>query len=95
MRQNGINMNTQQIESIQMESEESLSSNHKSTNKHRIIQTIVDFIVIIIIFIIFGFVYLFQDPKINYFTCDQSDIFFPNIPGLYLFVYYFVSYNYT
>jgi hypothetical protein len=60
---------------------ESLSSNHKSTNKHRIIQTIVDFIVIIIIFIIFGLVYVFQDPKINYFTCDQSDIFFPNIPG--------------
>ena len=29
---------------IQME-----SSNHKSTNKHRIIQTIVDFIVIVII----------------------------------------------
>ena len=64
---------------IQMES--SSSSNHKSTNKHRIIQTIVDFIVIIIIFIVFGLVYVFQDPKINYFTCDQSDIFFPNIPG--------------
>jgi hypothetical protein len=61
---------------IQME-----SSNHKSTNKHRIIQTIVDFIVIVIIFLIVGLVYLFQDPKINYFTCDQSDIFFQKIPG--------------
>lgn len=45
--------------------------------RKRIIQTVVDLIVIIIIFIIFGLVYAFFPPKIRYFTCDQSDIFFP------------------
>ena len=74
-----INTNNPINGNIKIKDEDLL--NPKSTNKHRIIQTIVDFIVIIIIFIVFGLVYVFQDPKINYFTCDQSDIFFPNIPG--------------
>ena len=74
-----INTNNPMNGNIKIKDEDLL--NQKSTNKHRIIQTIVDFVVIIIIFIIFGLVYLFQDPKINYFTCDQSDIFFPIIPG--------------
>jgi len=74
-----INTNSPINGNIKNKDEDLLNS--KSTNKHRIIQTIVDFIVIIIIFIIFGLVYIFQDPKINYFTCDQSDIFFPNKPG--------------
>jgi hypothetical protein len=74
-----INTNNPMNGNIKIKDEDLL--NQKSTNKHRIIQTIVDFIVIIIIFIIFGLVYVFQDPKINYFTCDQSDIFFPNKPG--------------
>jgi hypothetical protein len=48
-----------------------------STRRNRIIQTIVDLVVIIIIFIIFGVIYLFQEPRIRYFTCADTDIFFP------------------
>ncbi len=48
---------------------------------NRIIQTVVDLIVIICIFIVFGFVYIFQHPKINYFTCDDTDIFYPLKPN--------------
>lgn len=49
----------------------------KSNLRKRIVQTIIDLVVIIIIFIIFGIVYLKVEPKIRYFTCDQSDVFFP------------------
>ena len=48
-----------------------------SSLKHRIIQTITDLVVIIIIFIIFGIVYFVVDPKIRFFTCNDTDIFFP------------------
>ena len=51
-----------------------------SSLKHRIIQTITDLIVIIIIFVIFAIVYFTVDPKIRYFTCNDSDIFFPYKP---------------
>ncbi len=47
---------------------------------NRIIQTVVDLIVIICIFIVFGLVYILQSPKIQYFTCDDTDIFFPYKP---------------
>lgn len=50
-----INTNNPINGNIKIKDEDLL--NPKSTNKHRIIQTIVDFIVIIIIFIIFGLVY--------------------------------------
>jgi phosphatidate phosphatase len=48
--------------------------------KKRIVQTVIDVIVIIIIFIAFILVYALVDPKILYFTCDQSDIFMPLKP---------------
>ena len=44
----------------------------------RLIQTIIDFIVIVIIFIIFIIVYFRLEPRIRYFTCDESEIFMPN-----------------
>ena len=47
-----------------------------SFNKKRLVQTIFDLIIIITVFVIYGFVFL-MDPKILYFTCDQSDVFFP------------------
>ena len=47
-----------------------------SFNKKRLVQTLFDLIIIIIVFVIYGLVFL-MDPKILYFTCDQSDIFFP------------------
>ena len=51
----------------------------KTSNSHkdRIVQTIIDLAVIIIIFIVFIIVYFTVDPKIRYFTCNDSDIFFP------------------
>ncbi len=51
----------------------------KSTKNKRIIQIIVDLILIIIILVIFGCVYLLVPPKIRYFSCDESDIFYPYI----------------
>ena len=49
----------------------------ESTNKKRIAQTLVDLAVIALVFIIFGLVYGFVDPKIRYLTCDDPDIVFP------------------
>lgn len=71
-------------ESIQMDEHFSdelkpVQSSKKSL-RNRAIQTIVDLVVIICIFIVFGLVYLLQPPKIQYFTCDMTDIFFPNKP---------------
>lgn len=48
-----------------------------SNYRKRVAQTLVDLIVIIIIFAIFILIYIFFDPKVRYMTCDQSDIFFP------------------
>lgn len=69
-RQN-INFNEQQQK---MDNQEIVTN---SSHKNRIIQTIIDFIVIIVVFVIFGIVYLTVDPKIRYMTCDESDIFYP------------------
>lgn len=49
----------------------------KSNNKDRIIQTVVDLAVIIIVFVILAMVYFLVEPKILYFTCNDSDIFYP------------------
>jgi hypothetical protein len=64
---------------IMMPSSQSAMSGPNSANllKNRLIQALIDFIVIIIIFLIFGAVFLFVKPKINYMTCDQSEIFMP------------------
>lgn len=43
----------------------------------RVQQIILDLIVIILTFLIFILVLLFVDPKLAYFTCEQSDIFYP------------------
>jgi hypothetical protein len=51
-----------------------------SSLKHRIVQTITDLVVIIIIFVIFAIVYFVVDPKIRFFTCNDTDIFFPYMP---------------
>lgn len=43
----------------------------------RIQQIILDLIIIIITFLIYIFILVFVDPKLAYFTCDQSDTFYP------------------
>lgn len=73
---NSLESNQERIPMDDANSTEYLKTK-KSTNRHRILQTIVDLIVIVIIFAVFGLVYLFQDPKIQYFTCDNTDIFYP------------------
>lgn len=40
-------------------------------------QIIIDILSIIGIFVIFGLVYILVEPKLAYFTCDNSDIFYP------------------
>ena len=52
----------------------------RSSIKNRVIQTVIDLVVIIIIFVVFIIVYTTMDPKIRYFTCNESDIFFPFKP---------------
>lgn len=51
----------------------------ESTKRRRIVQTVMDFVVIILIFIVFILVYFLVDPKIRYFTCNDTDIWFPYI----------------
>ncbi len=50
-----------------------------STTKQRVTQIIIDLIIIAIIGAIFLIVYLKVDPKISYFYCNDTDIFFPYI----------------
>lgn len=54
--------------------------NERSSFRKRIIQSIIDVIVIILIFAIFILVLVFVDPRIRYMTCDESDIFYPDKP---------------
>lgn len=49
----------------------------KSQLYKRLVQAIIDTGVIAILFLIYAFVYYLVEPKIRYFTCDQSGIFFP------------------
>lgn len=53
---------------------------NEPTNRKRVAQTCVDLVVIVILFIIFGCVWAFVQPKTRYLTCDQSDLFYPFIP---------------
>jgi phosphatidate phosphatase len=61
-------------------SNETVNQRDESTNRKRIVQTIIDTAVIVFIFLIFGIVWGLVEPKKRYFTCDQSDIFFPFLP---------------
>lgn len=49
----------------------------KSQLSKRLFQAIVDTVVIVIIYIIYALVFYLVEPKIRFFTCDQSEIFFP------------------
>jgi hypothetical protein len=51
-----------------------------SSLKNRIIQMVTDLVVITLILVIFAVVYLSVDPKIRFFTCNDTDIFFPYRP---------------
>lgn len=51
-----------------------------STRNHRIVQTIADLVIIVIVLVIFAFVYFLVDPKIRHFYCNDTDIFFPYVP---------------
>jgi phosphatidate phosphatase len=51
--------------------------NPRSTLRNRIIQSIIDLVVIGIIFAAFGIVYAKLDPVIRHFHCSDTDIFFP------------------
>ena len=53
----------------------------RSSLLHRIIQIITDLIVIIIILVILALVYFLVDPTIGFFTCNDTDIFFPYKPS--------------
>ncbi len=50
---------------------------HDSSNVKRVLQALVDFLVVSLLAIGFGLVYLYLPPYIGYFSCDQSDIFYP------------------
>ena len=62
------------IERFTMDSEYS-----ESTKTRRIVQTVIDFVCIIAIFVVFILIYFLLDPKIRYFTCDDSEIVYPYI----------------
>lgn len=49
----------------------------RSSFKNRLIQLVIDVLVIGVIFSIFGIVYSKLDPKIRSFHCSETDIFFP------------------
>jgi phosphatidate phosphatase len=50
----------------------------ESTKRKRIAQSIIDAICIVIAFLAFIFVYVFLDPKMNGFYCNDTDIFYPH-----------------
>lgn len=52
---------------------------NESTKKHRIWQIVFDLIAIAIVGIAFALVYFLLDPKIAYFYCNDTSIFFPYI----------------
>ena len=60
----------------QMEFQESGSGSGSSSRK-RIVQSIVDLLIIVIVFAAFVLVYLTFSPNERYFTCDMSDISYP------------------
>lgn len=56
------------------------TAHSNSSLKHRIIQMVTDLVVIILILIVFAIVYLSVEPRVRFFTCNDSDIFFPYRP---------------
>ena len=60
--------------------DENIQITTESTRRQRIVQTIVDFVIIVIVFVIFAFVYGLVDPKTRHFYCNDTDIFFPYYP---------------
>lgn len=78
---NLINFSLDKMQSIDPSSEiiipQSETYQEKSQLSKRLIQAIVDSVVIVIIFMIYAFVYFLVEPKIRFFTCDQSEFFFP------------------
>lgn len=48
-----------------------------STKVSRIIQIVFDLFIIIAVFAVFLFVYFLVEAKFRYFSCDESDIFYP------------------
>jgi hypothetical protein len=77
------NISVFQTESIQNYSYsldvEDESGYYKSYNMSRLLQAFIDLGVCIAILVVFAFVYFFVEPKLAYFTCDNSDIFYPYI----------------
>ena len=49
-----------------------------SSRYHRILQIVVDLLAIITVLVTFGVVYLYLDPKIAYFYCNDTDLFYPS-----------------
>ena len=60
-----------------VQNDTSLIESKTNSKKDRITQIIVDWIIIVIIAVIAGCVYFISSPTIRYFTCDESDIFYP------------------
>lgn len=53
--------------------------NKKNIRKRKIAQIIFDIIGIFITFLLFGLIYRYVPPRIQFATCDMSDIVFPNL----------------
>ena len=66
--------NNQYVETYYKEEESTLSK--------RITQGVVDLVSMIVFFATFAGVSLGLSPKIRYYTCDMSDISFPNLPDV-------------
>lgn len=56
------------------------NSSSVSSRYHRILQIVIDFSSIVIVLITFGIVYVALDPKVAYFYCNDTDLFYPYIP---------------
>jgi hypothetical protein len=54
----------------------------KSFLRKRLTQLAIDLISVGIVFAAFGIVYNKLDPRLRYFDCSDSNIFFPNLPDI-------------
>lgn len=78
----GVSDETERSTAAQLQEDQrqpyAISSDVENVGKSiRLQQIIIDLIVIIATFLIFILVLVFVDPKLAYFTCAQSDIFYP------------------
>jgi hypothetical protein len=64
---------------IEMEERRATKKRKQHLRNHRITQIIVDFSIIITVDFIYLIIVLTVDPRINYFYCDDHDIFYPNM----------------